>query len=177
MPGRAERAERTMNADSLTISVDSLVDLARMLHAHHASAAGLVAVIGVFLIPIVAIVFAMLVGLNASNHRHIERMKMIEAGMMPPQPKRKTGYALLVWGAILFAFGLALLISEVVQGGKDIQGGLIFGLIGLAMLGIFAYRHHLSAKDATEPGSQPVATYRPNPPERSDTSRNEPPVS
>jgi hypothetical protein len=166
-----------MNADSLMTSVDSLVDLARVLHAYHTSGAGMVAVIGVFLIPIVAIVFAMLVGLNASNHRHIERMKMIEAGMMPPQPKPKAGYGLLVWGAILFAFGLALLIAELAKGGGDLEGGLIFGLIGLAMLGIFAYRRHLSAKEATEAGSQPVAPYRSNPPERSDTHRNEPPVS
>ena len=52
----------------------------------------------------------------------------------------------------------------------------ICGLIGLAMLGAFAYRRHVSAREPTEAGPQPVATNRPNSPERSDT-HNEPPVS
>jgi hypothetical protein len=152
-------------------------------HVHHASAVAIVAVVGVFLIPILAIVLAMVVALNASNKRHIERMKMIEAGMIPSQPKSKTGWALLVWGAILFAFGLALFISELAKRGGDIEGGLIFGLIGLAMIGGFAYRRHLSAMGQSpsfpprENGNSPNAANRPNPPERPDTHHNETPVS
>jgi hypothetical protein len=166
-----------MSTDSLGTSLDSLVSLARAIHPHHTSAVEIVAVAGVFLIPIVAIVLAMAVTLNASNKRHIERMKMIEAGMIPSQLKSKPGYGLLSGGAILLAVGLALFISELAKSGGDIEAGLICGLMGLAMLGTFAYRRHVSAKEPTEAGPQPVATNRPNPPERPATNHNEPPVS
>ncbi|MFO7651945.1 MAG: hypothetical protein R6X13_11465, partial [bacterium] len=62
-----------------------------------------------------------------------------EQGLVPPPP-RKNGrpYALLGWGAVLLAFGLALTVGTLASGdADDITGGLIFGFIGLAMIFVF----------------------------------------
>ena len=101
---------------------------------------GVLAVALIFGLPIVAVVGAFVVALVASQKRHRERMKMIEQGMMPPLHHRHTGnfYALLIVGAIMFAFGLALFAAELASRGNDFQGGFIFGFIGLAMLACFA---------------------------------------
>ena len=90
-------------------------------------------------IPVVAIVAVMIVILTMARNRNRERMKMIEQGILPPPPKKKTGhyYHLLVWGAILFAFGLAMTIAELVAHSGSITAGLVFGLIGLALLVCF----------------------------------------
>ena len=101
---------------------------------------GVLAVALIFGLPIVAVVGAFVVALVASQKKHRERMKMIEQGMMPPLHHRHTGnfYALLIVGAIMFAFGLALFAAELASRGNDFQGGFIFGFIGLAMLACFA---------------------------------------
>ncbi len=104
------------------------------------SLTGVVSVIMVFSIPILAIVAAMVLILVGIKNHSRERMKMIEQGMMPPPPKKQTGgnyYGLLICGAILLAFGLALFVAELVSHGNDFEGGLIFGLIGLALLACF----------------------------------------
>ncbi|HTW91777.1 MAG TPA: DUF6249 domain-containing protein [bacterium] len=101
---------------------------------------GTLAIFLIFGLPIVAVVGAFVVAITGSQKRHRERMKMIEQGMMPPPHRRRTGnfYALLIIGAILLAFGLALVFGQVAQRGNDFTGGFIFGFIGLAMLACFA---------------------------------------
>src|SRR5512143_3253089 len=101
---------------------------------------GIVAVTGVFAIPIITVVALAIILTNVVNKRHLERMKMIEAGMVPPLPKpTKSGLGLLIPGAVLLAFGLAILFGEMSSssGDGDLTGGLIFGLIGLALIGCF----------------------------------------
>lgn len=104
------------------------------------SLTGVTAIVMIFGLPIVAVVGAFVVAIVISGKRHRERMKMIEQGMMPPPRRRRTGnfYALLIIGAIFFAFGLALVFGQVAQRGNDFTGGFIFGFIGLAMLACFA---------------------------------------
>lgn len=104
------------------------------------SLTGVTAIVMIFGLPIVAVVGAFVVAVVISGKRHRERMKMIEQGMMPPPHRRHTGnfYALLIIGAIFFAFGLALIFGQVAQRGNDFTGGFIFGFIGLAMLACFA---------------------------------------
>ncbi len=102
-------------------------------------AVGGLAVFMVFAIPIISIIAVMVIVLTLSTKRHRERMKMIEQGLVPPPP-RKNGrpYALLGWGAVLLAFGLALTVGTLASGdADDITGGLIFGFIGLAMIFVF----------------------------------------
>ncbi len=102
-------------------------------------AVGGLAVFMIFAVPIISIVAVMVVILNLSAKRHRERMKMIEQGMIPPPP-RQSGrpYALLGWGAVLLALGLALTVGALVSGkGEDITGGLVFGLVGLAMIAVY----------------------------------------
>jgi len=104
------------------------------------SATGIVVVTLIFAPVIIAIIAAMAITLTVVNRRHKERMKMIEQGMMPPPPRKQQGnyYGLLIAGAIIFAFGLALFAAELAGSGNDFEGGLIFGFVGLAMLACFA---------------------------------------
>lgn len=104
------------------------------------SFAGIVAVTGLFATPIISILILAIILTTGMNKRHIERMKMIEAGLIPPAPRRSHNwYPLLITGAILLAFGLALFIAGLRSGDDGVEPGLIFGLTGLAMLGCFAY--------------------------------------
>jgi drug/metabolite transporter (DMT)-like permease len=100
---------------------------------------GMAIVAIVFAPTIIAIIATMAIILAVVNRRHKERMKMIEQGMMPPPPRKPKGNynGLMITGAIFFAFGLALFVAELARG-KVSEGGLIFGFIGLAMLGCFA---------------------------------------
>ena len=104
------------------------------------SLTGVTAIVMIFGLPIVAVVGAFVVAVAISGKKHRERMKMIEQGMMPPPNRRRTGnfYALLIIGAIFFAFGLALFFGQLAGHGSDFTGGFIFGFIGLAMLACFA---------------------------------------
>ena len=123
---------------------------------------GVLAVALIFGLPIVAVVGAFVVALVASQKKHRERMKMIEQGMMPPLHHRHTGnfYALLIVGAIMFAFGLALFAAELASRGNDFQGGFIFGFIGLAMLACFAV---IRVARKNEPADKPEPD-KPTPP-------------
>jgi len=87
---------------------------------------------------------------------------MIEQGMMPPPPRKQKGnyYGLLITGAILFAFGLALFAGEMARQGNDYTGGFIFGFIGLAMLACFAI---IRVARKNEPADRTDA-YQPAPP-------------
>jgi len=104
------------------------------------SVTGMVVVAIIFAVPILAVVGALAVTLSLVNRHHKERMKMIEQGMFPPPPAKPKGTynGLLITGAILLAFGLALLAGELAGKAKDFTGGFIFGFIGLAMLACFA---------------------------------------
>ena len=101
---------------------------------------GMVIVAIIFAVPILAVIAVMAIILTVVNRRHRERMKMIEQGMIPPPPRRQKGnyYGLLIAGAIIFAFGLALFAGELAGRGNDFTGGFLFGFIGLAMLACFA---------------------------------------
>jgi preprotein translocase subunit YajC len=100
------------------------------------SAVGGFVVFMVFAVPIVAIIAIMAIIMTMSTKRHRERMKMIEQGLVPASPKKsRRSYALLGWGAVLLAFGLALTVGMLVSGDPDeLTPGLMFGFIGLAMI-------------------------------------------
>jgi hypothetical protein len=105
------------------------------------SITGVVVVAMIFAVPILATIATMVIVLAAISRSHRERMKMIEQGMMPAPPKKRTGnyYGLLIAGAIILAFGLALLVAALASRSGDLEGGLIFGFVGLAMLGSFIF--------------------------------------
>jgi hypothetical protein len=121
------------------------------------SVIGGIAVVGAFAVPIAAILITAVIVISLTNKRHLERMKMIEAGIMPPPPRRvQNRYGLLITGAIFFAFGLALLIGELAAGNHDLTGGLIFGFVGLALLACYVLirltqKPELPAPGPTEP--------------------------
>jgi len=100
---------------------------------------GVVAVVMVFAIPLMAIIATLAIVFAAINRRHRERMKMIEQGMMPAPPKKRTGnyYALLITGAVLLAFGLGLFVAALASDAGDFEAGLIFGFVGLGLLASF----------------------------------------
>jgi Domain of unknown function (DUF6249) len=119
---------------------------------------GVVAVIMIFGIPIVTTALIAAVILSVAGKRHKERMKMIEQGMVPPPPRKQRGnyYGLLIAGAIVFAFGLALLAGDLATRGGDPEGGLIFSFVGAAMLITFAIIRAYRKKEPTtpEPGKE-----------------------
>jgi preprotein translocase subunit YajC len=104
-------------------------------------------------IPVLAIIATMAIIMAVIRTRNRERMKMIEQGILPPPAKKKTGnyYTLLVWGAILLAFGLAMSVAELVVHDGTIIAGLIFSFIGLAMLVCFIIIRTLRKKDQAAP--------------------------
>jgi len=126
------------------------------------SVTGIVVVAMTFAVPIIAIIATMAVIMAVVGRRHKERMKMIEQGMMPPPPRKQKGnyYGLLITGAILFAFGLALFAGELAGRGRDYTGGFIFGFIGLAMLACFAI---IRVARKNEPADR-IDAYPPAPP-------------
>jgi preprotein translocase subunit YajC len=100
-------------------------------------AVGGLVVFMVFAVPIVAIIAVMAVIMTLSTKRHRERMKMIEQGLVPTTTPKKSrrSYALIGWGAVLLAFGLALTVGMLISGDPDeLTPGLMFGFIGLAMI-------------------------------------------
>ena len=111
---------------------------------------GVVAVVMIFGIPIVTTIMIAAVILSVAGKRHKERMKMIEQGMVPPPPRKQQGnyYGLLIAGAIIFAFGLALLVGEIASRGDDLTGGLIFAFPGAGLLIAFIV---IRANKKTEP--------------------------
>jgi len=126
------------------------------------SATGIFAIAAVFAVPIISVIAVLAIVLAVVNRRHRERMKMIEQGMMPPPPRKQTGSynGLLIAGAILFAFGLALFAGQLASRGNDFTGGFLFGFIGLAMLACFAI---IRRARKNEPADKTDA-YQPTPP-------------
>jgi len=124
---------------------------------------GMVIVAIIFAVPILAVIATMAIILAVVNRRHKERMKMIEQGMMPPPPRKQKGnyYGLMITGAIFFAFGLALVASELASRGNDFKGGFMFAFIGLAMLACFAI---IRAARKNEPADKSDLTSPPPPP-------------
>lgn len=104
------------------------------------SVTGIIAIVMVFGVPIIGIIATMAIIMAVVGRRHKERMKMIEQGMMPPPPRKQKGnyYGLLIAGAILFAFGLAMFAAALAGQESDYTPGFIFGFVGLAMLACFA---------------------------------------
>jgi preprotein translocase subunit YajC len=100
---------------------------------------GLAAVVLIFLPATLVVIALLALFLALINRRHKERMKMIEQGMVPAPPPKRTGnyYPLLIVGSIFTAFGLALFCTELVSRGGDFEGGVIFGFIGLAQIACF----------------------------------------
>ena len=110
---------------------------------------GTLAVFMVFFIPILAIIAVMAIILTAVRRKHKERMKMIEQGLMPPLPRRSGNYyALLITGAISFAFGLGMTILGIAGRSDEYEPGAIFGSTGLAMLICFVVIRALNRKKA-----------------------------
>jgi hypothetical protein len=119
---------------------------------------GVVAVVMIFGIPIITTILIAVVILSIAQKRHRERMKMIEQGMIPPPPRKPRGnyYGLLIAGAVILAFGLALLVGEIASRGNDIEGGLIFSFVGAALLIAFVVirMNRKNEPAATEPGKE-----------------------
>jgi hypothetical protein len=109
---------------------------------------GVVAVILIFGIPILAIIATLAIVLGALKYRHRQRMRMIEQGMMPAPPKARKGnwYALLISGSILFAFGIGMFLVGALTDEAEMEPGLVFGCIGLAMLACFVVIRVLNKK-------------------------------
>ena len=109
---------------------------------------GAVAVILIFGIPILGIIATLAIVLGALKYRHRQRMKMIEQGMMPAPPKARKGnwYALLITGSILFAFGFGMFMVGVLTDEGEMEPGLVFGCVGLAMLVCFIVIRALNKK-------------------------------
>jgi hypothetical protein len=117
---------------------------------------GIVAVIMIFAVPIVTVSVIAGIIMSLAGKRHKERMRMIEAGLVPPNPSRPGGrYGMLVFGAIMLAFGLALLIGELTKSSGDLQGGLIFFFVGVALVGSFAW---IRSKQRTEAPPEPPSS-------------------
>ena len=83
------------------------------------------------------------------------------AGGIPiPIDGRFFGWLLLT--QTYFAFGLALLVAELAEGGNDLEGGFIFGFVGLAMLACFAIirvarkNEPANGTDAGQPTTPPL---------------------
>lgn len=117
------------------------------------SLTGLAAVVMIFGVPVIAMVGATVLILVISQKKHRERMKMIEQGILPAPPAHRTGnfHALIITGAIMLGFGLALLIAELTSGGGDTASGLIFGFVGLAMVLVYAYLRSVRRKESPPP--------------------------
>jgi len=131
------------------------------------SATGIVVVTLIFAPAIIAIIAILAIVLAVVSRRHKERMKMIEQGMVPPPPRQQKGnyYGLLISGAILFAFGLALFAGEMAGQGRDYTGGFIFGFIGLAMLACFAIIRVARKNEQTERTNEYQPPPAPLPPQ------------
>ncbi len=115
------------------------------------SVTGIVVVAMIFAVPILAVIATLVIVLAAVNRSHKERMKMIEQGMMPAPPKKRTGnyYGLLITGAVLLGFGLAMVVLSLVSTEGEWEPGLIFGFIGLALLGCFVFIRANRKKEIT----------------------------
>jgi Ca2+/Na+ antiporter len=125
---------------------------------------GVVAVVMIFGLPIVTTALIAGLILSIAGKRHRERMKMIEQGMIPPPTRRRTGnfYALIITGAILLPFGLAILIPALLSHDGDIGGGLMFSLVGLSLIVVYAYLRMIRRKEGT-PESPPTNSEPPAP--------------
>jgi len=124
---------------------------------------GVVAVVMIFGIPIITTIMIAAVVLSVAGKRHKERMKMIEQGMMPPPPRKQKGkyYGLLISGAIVAAFGLALLVGELAAGSSDLEGGLIFTFVGAALLITFTIIRMMRKNEPCEPEPGKAITQDP----------------
>jgi len=127
------------------------------------SVTGVVVVAMIFAVPILAVLATLIIVTVAINRSHKERMKMIEQGMVPAPPKKRTGnyYPLLITGAILTAFGLAMVVLALVSPEGDWEPGLIFGFVGLALLACFSFIRANRKKDS--PAVPPDRQLPPNP--------------
>jgi hypothetical protein len=126
------------------------------------SITGVVAVVMIFAIPIVTTALIAAVILSVAGKRHKERMKMIEQGMMPPPPRKTRGYALLGWGAVSAAFGLALLVAQLAAGSvADLEGGFIFLFVGAALIIVWLIRHNNQQQEPESDEPQKSVTQDP----------------
>jgi len=90
------------------------------------------------LIPIVAIIFGIGLGLLSIWTEYKKDMALIEMGLYQPKAPSPPGQAVLFWGLVLTGIGIALIISSIwVVGGWLLLGGLVLGLLGGAFLVFF----------------------------------------
>ena len=102
-----------------------------------------VAMIGI-MIPIIAIIGGIILAGFALRHRaqrnemeHRERLLAIEKGAalpqatLPPPPRERNPY---IWGFILLAIGLALVIGGILDHERDLGGEMAVMFVGLAIL-------------------------------------------
>ncbi len=130
------------------------------------SVTGVVAVVMIFGIPIITTILIAAVILSVAGKKHKERMKMIEQGMIPPPPRKRKGnyYGLLISGAVIAAFGLALLVGELAARGGDLEGGLLFTFVGAALLITFIIIRMMRKNEPCEPEPGKEITPTPPPP-------------
>lgn len=119
---------------------------------------GGLAVFMIFALPIAAIVGTLIVIGMGVRRKHLERMKMIEQGILPPPPRKKAGnyYALLITGMILFFFGIGMLLLGLFSDEGDLEPAFIMGSVGLGMLICFVIIRVLNKRtreNETAPGS------------------------
>ncbi len=100
-----------------------------------------VAIVSVFATPIIIVVLVLVYRRRISQQRHSERMALIEKGIVDPEifaaaekkeprPQRWT-----VWGIILAAAGVGLIIMDLLEGDfGEIGTGVFVGLIGAALV-------------------------------------------
>ena len=120
-----------------------------------------VAIVSVFATPIIIVVLVLIYRRRISQQRHSERMALIEKGIVDPEifaaaerkeprPQRWT-----VWGIILAAAGVGLIIMDLLEGDfGEIGTGVFVGLIGAALV-ISARYMEKKRGDNEEPKSGP----------------------
>ncbi len=99
----------------------------------------------VFLVPLV---LGMYLATRIANHRHTERMAMIEQGLMPPQKKidmeaRKNKR--LLYGFVFASTGLGIVLSSIIFNYMDlnVNAELILVAFILLFMGLGFLAHHL----------------------------------
>lgn len=104
--------------------------------------------ITLFVVFLAPLVLGMYLAIRIVNHRHAERMAMIEQGLMPPQKKidmeaRKNKR--LLYGFVFACTGLGIVISSIIFNYVDlnVNAELILVAFILLFMGLGFLAHHL----------------------------------
>lgn len=88
----------------------------------------------IFVVPIVAIVFALAIPLIAIWTEHKRDMALIEKGLYQPPKPGQRGHGTLIWGLILTMVGLAVIIGSRETNPELLLPGLVMEGVGIALL-------------------------------------------